>query len=77
MRSHILTLRIKKYWFDKIKSGEKKIEYRDDKPFYRSRLHDGITHLKLIVGYAKDAESGLFELSEIKFIDSQILFHLK
>jgi hypothetical protein len=29
---------IKKEWFDKIKSGEKTIEYREFKPFWISRL---------------------------------------
>ena len=34
----MLTLPIKKKWFDMIKSGEKKEEYRDIKPYYTSRL---------------------------------------
>ena len=31
-------LPIKKKWFDMILSGEKKEEYREIKPYYRSRL---------------------------------------
>lgn len=34
----MLTLPIKKQWFDKIISGEKKEEYREVKPYYRSRF---------------------------------------
>lgn len=34
----MLTLPIKKKWFDMIVSGEKKEEYREIKPFYESRL---------------------------------------
>ena len=34
----MLTLPIKKKWFDMILSGEKKEEYRDIKPYYDSRL---------------------------------------
>ena len=34
----MLTLAIKKKWFDMIKSGEKKEEYRKMKPYYHSRL---------------------------------------
>lgn len=34
----ILHLTLKKKWFDLIASGEKKIEYREDKPYWRSRL---------------------------------------
>lgn len=33
-----LTLSLKKQWFDMIKSGEKKEEYREIKPHYTSRL---------------------------------------
>lgn len=34
----MLTLPIKKKWFDMIKSGEKKEEYREIKPYYTARL---------------------------------------
>lgn len=36
----MLTLPIKKKWFDMILSGEKKEEYREIKPYYKSRLDD-------------------------------------
>ena len=34
----MLILPIKKKWFDKILSGEKKEEYREIKPYYKSRF---------------------------------------
>lgn len=34
----MLTLPIKKKWFDMIKSGEKKEEYREIKPYWTNRL---------------------------------------
>ena len=34
----MLTLPIKKKWFDMIKSGEKKEEYREIKPYYDIRF---------------------------------------
>lgn len=34
----MLTLPVKKKWFDMILSGEKKEEYREIKPYYESRL---------------------------------------
>lgn len=34
----MLILPIKKKWFDMIKSGEKKEEYREIKPYYNSRF---------------------------------------
>lgn len=37
-REIVRTLRIKKIYFDRILSGEKKAEYRDYKPFYTSLL---------------------------------------
>ena len=36
----MLTLPIKKKWFDMILSGEKKEEYRELTPYYRSRFRD-------------------------------------
>ena len=40
----ILHMTLKKKWFDLIASGEKTIEYREDKPYWRKRLleHDGM-----------------------------------
>ena len=35
----MLTLPIKKKWFIEILSGEKKEEYREIKPYYKSRFH--------------------------------------
>lgn len=35
----MLTLPIKKKWYDMILSGEKKEEYREIKPYYTSRLY--------------------------------------
>ncbi len=34
----MLIFPLKKQWYEKIKSGEKKIEYREIKPYWRSRL---------------------------------------
>ena len=38
MEKKVLTLSVKKEWFDKIVSGEKKEEYREIKPYWTSRL---------------------------------------
>ena len=38
----MLIFPLKKQWYEKIKSGEKKIEYREVKPYWKSRLwHEG------------------------------------
>lgn len=59
----MLTLPIKKKWFDMIVSGEKKEEYREIKPYYDSRFMDAFCKNLYKAGHAdgmKDAE-GLTE----------------
>lgn len=38
--ANILYLSLKKEWFDKIYSGEKIVEYRENKPYWQNRLID-------------------------------------
>ena len=45
----MLTLPIKKKWFDMIKSGEKKEEYREIKPYWTKRLGFISTDEKTVV----------------------------
>ena len=52
----MLTLPIKKKWFDMILSGEKKEEYREIKPYYDSRFKSyipDIANVKFRNGYSK------------------------
>ena len=55
----MLTLPIKKKWFDMIRSGEKKEEYREIKPYYQSRLNEkaytGTHYIQLRNGYSKNS----------------------
>ena len=64
----MLTLPIKKKWFDMIKSGEKKEEYREIKPYYDSRFFrliakdnsikaETVTKVKFRNGYSKNSPS--------------------
>lgn len=57
----MLTLPIKKKWFDMIASGEKKEEYRDIKPYYSARLEKymGKKHFLVCLrnGYGADSPS--------------------
>lgn len=39
MEKKVLTLSVKKEWFDKIMSGEKKEEYREIKPYWVARFY--------------------------------------
>lgn len=43
----MLTLPIKKKWFDMIKSGEKKEEYREIKPYWTKRFCNALYDLEL------------------------------
>ena len=56
----ILHLVVKKKWFDQIKSGEKTIEYREEKPYWTKRLRLNYSHIifdeiHLRNGYSKNA----------------------
>jgi len=63
----ILHLNVKKEWFDKIKSGEKKCEYREFKDYWITRLLNdkGLPKkFDLIIfknGYKKDSEKLIFK----------------
>lgn len=67
----MLTLPTKKKWFDMILSGEKKEEYRDIKPYYKTRFMNlwGDTIAPKLVkrkimfrnGYGKDSPSFVAE----------------
>ncbi len=58
----ILTLAIKKKWFDLIASGEKKEEYREIKPYYTTRFHKPLTHIRFTNGYGNSVPSITVEL---------------
>lgn len=57
----MLTLPIKKKWYDMILSGEKKEEYREIKDFYKGRfggwLDDTPRKIRFRNGYSKKAPS--------------------
>lgn len=50
----MLVLPIKKKWFDMIKSGEKKEEYREIKPYYQKRFqNDGLFEFTMKHGFVR------------------------
>lgn len=66
----VLDLVLKGYWYDLIKSGEKKCEYREIKEYWTRRLFSRpFTHVRFRRGYT--SESILFELAGIEPTDSQ------
>jgi ASC-1-like (ASCH) protein len=62
----LLTLTIKREYFDAIKSGEKTREYRIANKFYASRIEDKqIDRILLKNGYSRDAPQILIECLKI------------
>merc|ERR1740138_1202302 len=56
-RSDEATLPIKRLWFEKIASGEKRVEFREASPFWRGRLLErtGVQRVRFINGRSVDA----------------------
>ena len=74
----VLTLTLKKKWFDMIASGEKKEEYREIKDYWTKRLEDNplvmftpnfrkFDKIKFKNGYSKDAPMMIVECLGIDF----------
>lgn len=57
-----LHLVVNKKWFDQIKSGEKKEEYREVKPFWEKRLSKEYDQILFQLGYSKNAPKMVLEL---------------
>lgn len=83
----VLTLNIKKIYFDEIMSGAKKIEYRELKQTTINRYTyldeaDGKRYLRrydalrLFVGYHKDRESALVQVTDTTYNEGIVEYHL-
>lgn len=85
----VLTLNIKKVFFDMIISGEKDVEYRELKQTTLNKYTyvdaaDGKRYLRrydalhLYVGYHKDREQAIVEVKDITYCkkDNSVMFHL-
>lgn len=83
----VLTLNIRKEFFDAIINGSKKIEYREVKQTTLNKFTyvdeaDGKRYLRrydalrLFVGYHKDAESALVQIVDTTFVDGVVAYHL-
>ena len=83
----VLALNIKKIYFDEIMSGAKKIEYRDLKQTTLNKYTyldetDGKRYLRrydalrLFVGYNKDRESALVQVTDTTYNEGIVEYHL-
>jgi ASC-1-like (ASCH) protein len=64
-----LTLILKKEWFDKIKNGEKTVEYREAKEYWSKRLNKNFNDVILKNGYARNAPSLIADIEDIRIIN--------
>lgn len=69
----ILDLVVKGEWFDKIKSGEKTHEYRLANTYWYTRINNLARPAKVRFrrGYAKNADTMLFDIKSIKIVDGR------
>lgn len=72
----MLTFPLKKEWYEKIRSGEKTVEYREVKPYWTTRLENGtkfselfITRCVLRLGYTKRKMTA--EITKIEVVDGK------
>lgn len=72
-KQHVVTLRIKRKYFDAILSGDKRVEYRDHKDYYSRLLgRPGIKAIKL---HYQGIRQALVEVKSIRLIETPL--HLK
>lgn len=64
-----LTLILKKEWFDKIKNGEKTIEYREAKEYWNKRLNKNFNDVILKNGYSRNAPKLIADIEDIRIIN--------
>lgn len=64
----MITLHLKKQWFDKIKSGEKTHEYREVKPYWTKTFYGNLTGTKIAFacGYPKVNQTEKWLFAKVK-----------
>lgn len=73
-REDLLVLRIKKFWLNKIRSGEKRIEYRKDSTYYRSIFKKGHTFTHVQFHYQNANDKPIYKIIKIKKVKRPIEF---
>jgi hypothetical protein len=73
----IVRMTIKTHWMNEIKSRRKKWEYRENKPFWRSRIKKAPFILELIAGYRPDAKRLQVLIDRVVKTRSNFELHIK
>lgn len=65
-----VTLPIKRLWFEKIASGDKRVEFRDASPFWRGRLLErtGLQRVRFLNGRSVDAPRMVCALERVELM---------
>lgn len=71
-----LYLTIKRIFFEAILVGEKRIEYRERKPYYEKLERNKYDHVKLINGYSSESDFLVCEIERIEITDNSYNIHL-
>lgn len=72
MKGRTIVMTLKKEWFDKIRSGEKSVEYRERKLYWAKRLFghpEPVTSIIFRNGYSSKSPTILAEVTEIAVIE--------
>lgn len=71
-----LVLHLKKKYFDQIKSGEKKFEYRLKTPYWSKRLAGRqYNNIRLLCGYPKRGDKSREIVRKFRGYETQIISH--
>lgn len=66
MSGNVLLLRIKKCWLDKIRSGEKRVEYRKDSERYGRIFADRKRYKFIQFHYQNPSDKPVFKIKHIR-----------
>lgn len=66
-----LYLILKKEWFDKIKNGEKTVEYREAKEYWHRRLNKNFNEVILKNGYSRNAPALVADIMDVRIINGK------
>ena len=74
----LLHLTLSKNWYDKIKNGKKKVEYREYKDYWKSRIiGKDFTHILFRCGYSVKYQLLIAEIKKIYCLESGIFTDLR
>lgn len=73
MTNKNLFLIVTKYWYDRIASGEKRVEYRENTKYWKNRIFAihrgfGVKTVELQCGYSRKYERLIFTIEKVDLV---------